>query len=372
MIIKNLTLQNFRNYDSLDISFCPQINIIYGNNAQGKTNILEGIYVLCLTKSHRPYVDNRLLKINTNYLKIKGSFDEKILDKKMVITIDEKGKRLEVNNQKVNKINKYIENSSVIIFYPEDLNLIKGSPQERRRYLNIEMSQLYKDYLINLNDYNKLLKMRNDCLKKLKLNLSVDLSYFNIITNYLADRADIIYNLRTKYFDALNEYCTKIYKKISKYDNFKVVYKPNVCEKNISYKETLLNLFKENYKEEIRVGNTLYGPHKDDYYFYIGEKNLKDYGSQGQQRIAILTHKLSEIELFKKLKNEKPILLLDDVFSELDEIKKNLLLEYINNNMQVIITTTDLNNISKDILDKSNIYQIDNGKLISMEENYGK
>lgn len=363
MILKNLELINFRNYDKINLQFSKNLNIIYGDNAQGKTNILEGIYVLCLTKSHRPYVDDNLIKKEKEFLKITGSFESKILDNKQSIIINDKSKSLEINNQKIKKINEYIKNSNIIIFYPEDLNLIKGSPGDRRRYLNIELSQLYNDYIINLNDYNKLLKIRNDCLKKLKLNLSVDNSYFNIITNYLIEKSELIYNTRIKYFNKINEICLSIYKEISGYDSFKIMYEPNFIPKK-NYQEEMKKEFKERYLEELKNGSTIIGIHKDDFHYEIDDSNLKELGSQGQQRMAILAHKLSEIKLFEEEKNEVPILLLDDVFSELDDKKKNLLLKYIDKNMQVIITTTDINNINKKIIESAKLFKIKNGNLI--------
>lgn len=368
MIIKSLELVNFRNYDNVFINFSPKLNIIYGNNAQGKTNILEGIYVLCLTKSHRLYVDNNLIKNGCSTTKLNGKFEDKILDKDLKLLITEKGKILEKNNNKIKKINEYVSESNIIIFYPEDLNLIKGSPLERRRYLNIELSQLYSEYMINLNNYNKILKIRNDLLKKLKNNIQIDLNYFFIITDYLIDKSIIICQLRKKYFEEINKYCEKIYKKISGYDNFRLIYKPNIDIEQEDLKIYLIDYFRKIYNDEIKLGTTLIGPHKDDYYFELNGINLKEYGSQGQQRMAILTLKLSEIEIFKDLKKEKPILLLDDVFSELDDNKKNLLLKYIDDDIQVIITTTDLDNINNKILEKAKLFEIQNGKIINIRE----
>lgn len=368
MIVKKLELINFRNYDNVLIEFSPNLNIIYGNNAQGKTNILEGIYTLCLTKSHRLYVDNNLIKNGTNFTRLNGSFDDGILDKNLKLIIDEKGKLLEKNNNKIHKINEYVSESNIIIFYPEDLNLIKGSPLERRRYLNIQLSQIYNEYMLNLNHYNKLLKIRNDLLKKLKNNLYIDNNYFKVVTESLITKAINIFNFRKNYFEEINKYSNKIYEQISNYKNFKLIYKPNIDLDNENINQYLISLFKEKYNDEVRSGTTLIGPHKDDYYFELDDVNLKELGSQGQQRMAILTLKLSEIEIFKNLKNQKPILLLDDVFSELDDIKKNLLLKYIDEEMQVIITTTTLDNINKKILDKAKLFEIENGKIKSIKE----
>ena len=370
MIIKNLELYNFRNYDKLNIQFSKKINIIYGQNAQGKTNILEAIYTLLLTKSHRLNSGNNLIKKNESFTKLIGYFENGKLDNVLNLVIDDKGKHLQKNNNDIKKINDYINEANILIFYPEDLNLIKGSPGDRRRYLNIELCQLYKDYVILISDYNKLLKMRNDCLKKMKLGINIDLSYFNILTSYFIERAIKIYKIRKEFFDNLNSYCEQIYKKISKYEHFKIVYKPN---NEIDDKDLLLNEFKKIYDDEVKYGMTMIGPHKDDYEFYLDNNNLKETGSQGQQRMAILTFKLSEINIFEQMKKDKPILLLDDVFSELDDMKKNLFLNYINDGMQVIITTTDLKNIKKEILCKAKLFEIENGMVKKvMEENYGK
>lgn len=363
MIIKKLNLTNFRNYDNLEIEFNKKINIIYGNNAQGKTNILEGIFVLCLTKSHRLYVDSNLIKHNQEFTNLIGIFENKPIDDVKKLSINNSGKKLELNNNHVKKINDYIINSNIIIFYPEDLNLIKGSPQERRRYLNVELSQLYNNYIIYLNDYNKLLKMRNDYLKKIKFNENVDLNYFSILTNYLIQRSVSIYEIRKKYFEDLNKIIGDIYYEISGYKDFKLIYKPSVNLDSNDVQKTMLEEFKKRYNDEVRLGTTVIGPHKDDYYFTLDNNNLKENGSQGQQRMSIIAYKLAEISLFKNIKGEKPILLLDDVFSELDDIKKNLLLKYIDDDFQVIITTTDLKNINENILKKAKLIKICDGKI---------
>lgn len=365
MVIKKIELNNFRNYTDEIITFSPKLNIIYGNNAQGKTNILEGIYTLLLTKSHRLNANNNLIKLGETYTKIVGIFDSNLIDTTLKLVIDENGKHLEKNNSNIRKISDYISSSNIIIFYPEDLNLIKGSPLDRRKYLNIELSQLYKNYIVILNDYNKLLKIRNDLLKKLKIGLNVDLSYFNILTNYLIDRILKINEIRKEYFNNLNNYAPNIFEKISGYKGYKISYKPNI---NLETKEELLQEFKKIYNDEINAGVTLIGPHKDDYEFYLGQNNLKDIGSQGQQRMGVLAMKLSEIKILENIKNDKPILLLDDVFSELDDNKKNMFLNYIKEGMQVIITTTDLKNINKNIIKQAKLIEIENGKLKSIVE----
>ena len=361
MFIKSIYLNKFRNYDQLKIDFKNGINIIVGENGQGKTNLLESIYVLGLTKSHRSFIDNNLVKEGESKSIIQGIIEKENISTKYEIEIGN-NKVLKIDNDKIKTITDYISNINIIIFYPDDLEIIKGSPNLRRRYVNMEISQLYSSYMTILNDYNKLLKMRNDYLK----NNYIDDNYLNIITNYLIEKATQIIIMRKKFIDRLNEIVPKIYEDISELSNFSIKYKcciklEDYNEKNIV--EKLKNMSEELKNAELKYKTTLFGPHKDDIEFYLNNYNLKLYGSQGQQRMAILALKLAEIEIFKKYKNTLPILLLDDVFSELDDKKKNNLLNYINENIQTIITTTDINNINNNIVEKSNIIEIFNGNL---------
>ena len=367
MYLKNLKIQNFRNYDTLNIELNKNLNIIYGKNGQGKTNLLESIYVLAMTKSHRSYIDNNLIKVNKKFFKINGNLYIDKIKTKLEIMYDNKNKILKLDNNEIKKISNYISKMNIIIFYPDDLNLIKGSPSERRKFLNSEISQLSGEYLIILNDYYKLLKMRNDYLK----NNNIDLNYLDILTNYLIEKAIIIYKMRKKFIDKLNEKITSIYKNISNLDNLKINYKTSFNIKNydkIELKKQLKCEFNKIRKKEIKNKITLIGPHRDDLEFLIDYQNLKIYGSQGQQRMAILAIKIAEIEIIKKYKDNYPILLLDDVFSELDKIKKNNLLKYIEKNIQTIITTTDLTNISKKIREKAKLIKIENGKIVEVKK----
>ena len=362
MHISSLKISNFRNYDLLKLDLNPNMNIIIGNNGQGKTNLLESIYVLGLTKSHRSFIDNNLIKQNEKICKIKGDLVKNDMISKLEIVLENKKKNLKIDNNNINKNSDYISNMNIIIFYPEDLELIKGSPSSRRRFLNLELSQLNSNYLIILNDYNKLLKMRNDYLK----NSYIDQNYLNILTDYLIEKAITIYKLRKKFIDKLNNNVEKIYYDITKLKKFNIKYKSSIELDDLSYdnlKTKLEEKFIDMKNQELKLKTTLVGPHRDDLEFYLDDLNLKNYGSQGQQRIAIIALKLGEIDIFKQYKENTPILLLDDVFSELDEKKKNNLLKYINDDIQVIITTTDINNINKKVIKNSKIIEIENGKV---------
>lgn len=371
MIIENIFIKNFRNYTTLELSFDKGINIIYGKNAQGKTNLLEAIYVLALTKSHRSSIDNNLIKNNEDKSKIIGNF---ILDKissKFEIILEKKEKRYYIDSDIIKKTSDYISKINIIIFYPEDLELIKGAPNTRRRYINLELSQLYSNYYKILNDYNKLLKMRNDYIKSMVSVKSIDYNYFNVLTNYLIEKSIIIMRYRKKFIDKINEKCEKIFFNISKIHHFNIKYENSLEIQNYKeedLKDIFINKFAQLKEKEIRYKTTLLGPHRDDFIFYIDNMNLKNYGSQGQQRLAVLSLKLSEVELFKKYKGKYPILLLDDVFSELDINKKNNLLFYIKNNIQTIITTTDLTNIDKSIKEHAKLIEIDDATIKKIEE----
>ena len=369
MYIKKIKLHNFRNYNSLNITLTKGINIIYGENAQGKTNLLESIYVLGFTKSHRNFIDNNLINNNSEYLTIEGIVNDKT-DNKLNIYIDSNSKILKCNNKIIKKISDYISILNIIIFYPDDLEMLKGSPILRRKYINLELSQLYSNYYVLINEYNKILKIRNEYLKKLNKKQVIDKKYIEIITGYLIDKSISIYKMRNKYITKINEYCSKIFNDIMGIEGFNIVYKPNIninLEDN-KIKEYLIQEYNKKINYDIKNCVTSIGPHKDDIEFYINDKNLKYYGSQGQQRVAVLALKLSEIEIFKKYKQSTPILLLDDIFSELDDKKKNNLLKYISKNIQTIITTTDLKNLDNKLIKKSKLFNIKAGEIKKIKE----
>lgn len=370
MFIETIKIKNFRNYQNLDLSFNKGLNIIYGNNAQGKTNLLESIYVLGLTKSHRSFIDNNLINNESSEAVISGKIFNNKIPSNLEITISD-SKKLKIDSQKITKLSEYISKMPIIIFYPEDLELVKGSPSIRRRFLNLELSQLYSTYYNILNDYNKLLKMRNDYLKKIANKEKYDQNYLDILNEYFIDKGILIYRMRNKFINKLNESSPNIFKSITGLEKFNIKYKTSIEVNNKTNEEIKVefkNKLEKLYNSEIKFRATLVGPHRDDIEFYINEDNIKNFGSQGQQRIAILSVKLSEIDIFKNYKNTTPILLLDDIFSELDNKKKNNLLKYIKNNIQTIITTTDLNSINKKIIAKSKLIQIDNGCIKKIKE----
>lgn len=367
MILRKIKLVNFRNYKNFNISFQKNINIIIGDNAQGKTNILESIYTLALTKSYRTTNDSNLIRLNQEKFIIIGETKDEKVFKKLSLELYKGNKVAKINDNTINKISDYIGNLYVILSSPDDLQMIKGSPSERRNFLNIEISQLSSNYIKKYNEFNKILKMRNDYLKLLYTNSLCDYNYLDILTDNLIDREVEIYIERNNFINRINKYITDIYKNITGIKDLKIVYETNVEFNNFEFAE-IKNVLKEKYRKnqqrEIAMGMTLYGPHRDDFTFTIEGNDIKIYGSQGQQKLAFIALKFSEIPIFEEKTGTKPIILLDDIFSELDKTKKNKLIQYIDNDYQVIITSNDTKDISKKILKDANIFKIQDGKII--------
>jgi DNA replication and repair protein RecF len=360
MQIQELKLLNFRNYDKMTISFHSHLNIIYGPNGSGKTNLVEAIYVLALTRSFKQINDKTLIKNGTNLTKLEGVINNKYQTTyKVIITPD--GKKVKVDNNKITKISDYISKINIVLFNPNDLKMVKDTPSIRRKYLNIAISQLSVSYLKKLNDYNKLIKLRNAYLKKMYLNGNSLESYLNVITEKLIDLGMDIYAARCKYLELINKNIGDIYKKIVGNGNLQVFYNSDFKDKT---KEELIKLYKKNLQKDLSFGKTNLGVHHDDFVFNLDDLELKDYGSEGQQKNAVIAWKFSEISIFKSEKNVLPILILDDLLSELDILKIKNILALIDKDVQTFITTTEIEKISSLLMDESyqKIY-IQNGRL---------
>ncbi len=369
MILKKIKLVNYRNLVKQEIEFSKNINIFIGDNAQGKTNLLESIYFLALTKSYRTN-DSNLINKDSLSLKIKGDIRDSGVLKSLTVELSEDDKKVRINNNIVNKISDYITNLNVILVSPEDINILQGTPQERRNFLNIELSQISKNYIKKYNEYNKILKIRNNYLKMCYGNLNTDNRYLDSLTENLIEREIDIYQERNNFINLINKNVSKIYKDIIGIDNFKVIYENNIDFDNFDkeyLKEKITKKYKDSLNKEIENGMTLYGPHRDDIKFLIGEDDIKIYGSQGQQKVAIIALKLSEIPIFKDITGSNPIILLDDLFSELDVKTRNKLIKYIDEDIQVIITTNDTKGLNKKFIDSSKIFNVIKGKIIEKE-----
>ena len=360
MFLRKIELKNFRNYENLKLEFNKNINIFIGDNAQGKTNILESIYVLAVTKSHRTSKDLYLLKENSLFTKIIGEVEEDIKNKYEVL-INKEGKRVSINDNPLKKVSNYLSNINAIMFCPDDLEIIKGSPLNRRSFFNVEISVFNNEYVRYLSDYNRLLKTRNEYLKE---NDKFNKEYFDILTDKLIDLNIKIYLERKKFIEKINKYIVDIYKNISGKDNIKVYYDSFIDDDDENnLKRQLQDKFDRLINNELFNKITLLGIHKDDFSIYIDNVKINNYGSQGQHRLAILCLKLAEIEIYRKEYNKKPILLLDDIFSELDKNKKENIINYIEKDLQVFITSTDLDNIDKKIVENSDIFIVKKGNV---------
>lgn len=367
MKISKINLINFRNYSKITISLGQNMNVFVGDNAQGKTNILEAITILALTKSHRVGVSPNIIMFNKAKCSISGNVRKNKVITKLNVEITEDTKKLSINNTNIRKVADYISNLNIIVFTPDDLEIVKGSPNVRRNLLNIQLCQLSREYLKVYNEYNKLLKTRNEYLKILFNNSLGDINYLDVITDKLIEKAIFIYQKRKEYIDLININIDKYYKEISGDNGVSVKYITNVIFDDYEYetiRKKLKHTFKKNYMKELNYGMTIYGPHRDDLYFEYKNNDLKYFGSQGQQKLAILSFKLSEIPIFKDITGDLPVLLLDDIFSELDIKKRNKLLKLISlDDVQSIITTTDLRNINKKYIDEAFIYHVKSGNV---------
>lgn len=367
MVLKNIDINNFRNYTSLSLDLNPRLNIFVGENGMGKTNILEAIYFLAITKSHRNSVDKKMIKQDDFLSKIKGKVKYlNRLDQNLEINLSELEKKVKIDNNEIKKLSDYISNLNVVLFSPETIELLKGSPSVRRKFLNVEIAQINNKYLKQLNLYNKLLKTRNEYLKTISNSKFVDEVYFDIITERLIDCAVYIYQQRNSFINQINKYIELIYTQIAKNKNLRLKYLTSLANfDDEKIKEYLKTKFTISFKNEVEQKTTLFGPHRDDFIFVMNDKDLKSYGSQGQQRIALLSLKLAEVKIFREVTKENPILLLDDIFSELDKFKKKNILEYIDEDIQIILTTTDIN---KKNLHNATIFSVKEGQVLKYEE----
>ncbi len=359
MKIDSLSLMNFRNYETLNISF-GDLNIIYGLNGSGKTNIIEAIYTLALTKSFRINNDKVMIKKGKIKAKIKGNVLKNGDENTFGVEISNDGKVVTINGEKQDKVSDYVSRINVILFNPSDTRLIDESPSERRKMLNIEISQIYKEYLVILTNYQRILKQRNFYLRGMYVNGSYTNTYLDILTKKLIEYGSIICKYREKFVDNINKYIASNYEKIFGSGTLKIRYVSTFKNKS---EDDLIKRYKDNYQKELSVGKTLEGIHHDDIVFVLDNNNLKEWGSEGQRKNAIISFKLAEINVINEIKGYYPILILDDLFSELDKEKVTNLLGMLDRNVQTFMTTTDLKNISKKIIKDAKKFKVNDGIL---------
>lgn len=349
--IKSLKLNNFRCFKSISLEFKPNINILIGNNGCGKTSIVEAISYLCLGKSFKGIKDKDVLKINEDFFNIISVIVEKE-ESRIVVGYDGKQKRIRNGEIIYKSLSEHIGKYKLLSFCPDDLEIIKGNPNNRRRFIDVFISQCDSLYLKSLAEYKKILKMRNEFLKSI-INNQYDKVYFDVLNEKLVKNAEIIINIRKKYFDLLNKYIYVVSSSlINPNTSIKLVYEPDVID---------VNDIKKAYNIDLCNGVSTRGPQKDDFVVLFNDKNASTYASQGQIRLCILAMKLAIYEMFRK-KDENIFIILDDVFSELDKEKQIYLMNYIKNVGQVFITTTEIDKIPKQLIDSSNIIEMKDGE----------
>ena len=354
-----LKVYNFRNYESLSLKFSPKLNIIYGKNGSGKTNVVEALYVLALTKSFRTKDDLNIIKKGEISTRIEAKVITDSVNDYQII-INEDGKKVKINNIQELKLSNYISNINIVLFQPDDQMLLKLAPSVRRKMINIEISQLNKEYINYLNDYNRILKQRNFYLRELYINGNASREYLNILTKKLIEYGKKIYDMRKDFIDKINEYINISYHNIFESGELKIKYISDYNKKN---EEELFNIYNKNYNKEIILGKTSLGIHHDDIVFLLDNQNISEWGSNGQRKNAIFAFKLAEIEVFKSETGNYPILILDDLFSALDNNKIKNIVKLLNNSIQTFITTTELERIDDTLLSNAKLFNVTYGNI---------
>lgn len=357
MFIKKLMLINYRNYKSLDINLEKNVNVFIGDNAQGKTNILEAMYYCGFAKSHRTSKDKELVNWNEDVAYLSLSIGRDRLDKRIEISILKNGKKaIAVNSIKIKKIGELFGIFNVVMFSPEDLKIIKESPGIRRRFIDMEICQFNNKYYYNLVQYNKVLNERNIVLKN--RNLSSEM--LDIYDQQLVSFGEYIIKSRIEYIAKLNFYGEKIHRDITmQKENIEFKYLSPIKDFD-DIKSNFYNLLVKNRNRDIERGISSIGPHRDDFSVFINNIETKSYGSQGQQRTAVLTMKFSSLRILKEVTNEYPVLLLDDVLSELDFNRKKYILSSIGD-IQTIITCTGVSDIEEYLDSNYKIFKVNDG-----------
>lgn len=363
MIVESLKLQNYRNYEYLNMNFDEKINIIYGDNAQGKTNILESMYVCATSKSHRGSKDREIIRFDNDESHIKVNVKKNDMNYRIDMHLKKnKPKGIAVNGIPIKRAVELFGILNIVFFSPEDLNIIKNGPSERRRFIDMELSQLDKIYLDCLINYNKVVNQRNSLLKEYAFSGREDIiSSLDIWDMQLVKYGNDVIKSREKFVKEINDLVKSIHTKLSgDREQLEIIYEPCVKEKDF---ESELVRVRD---RDLKFKCTNIGPHKDDMCFLINGMDVRKYGSQGQQRTAALSLKLAEIELVKQIIHDTPVLFLDDVLSELDSRRQNFLLDSIGN-IQTMITCTGLDEFINNRFSINKIFKVVNGTVSSME-----
>jgi len=363
--LERIFTDNFRNLSRREIAFHPHLNIVLGQNAQGKTNLLEAVYLLALASSHRTSKDQEMITWDKEYFFVKGEIERK--DQVFTVSVGcrEGRKRIRFNESPLERVRDLLGRVMVIFFGPDDLRLVKGSPQERRLFLNREISLLYPLYYDYLQRFKSVLNQRNNLLKELAQKRGSEEILEPWDAQFAASAAWII-KRRIDFIEELTPLVKKHYFSISgEHNALELKYAPSLTmdlkSSEKDWETGILSALKRRREEEVRRGITLVGPHRDDLEFRLGGQEVKNFGSQGQQRTVVLALKIGQVEFINKKAGERPILLLDDVFSELDGYRQKALLDLISGDIQSIITTTDSN--FKGLSIAGHIYSVSCGEI---------
>lgn len=352
-----MKLKNFRNYELLSLGFDKSTNIFYGDNAQGKTNILEAVYLSGTTKSHRGTKDKDMIQFGANESHIETIVEKNGIKYQIDMHLKKNSpKGIAINKIPIRKASELFGIINIVFFSPEDLNIIKNGPGERRRFIDLELSQLDKVYLNNLSNYNRIVNQRNHLLKEIDYNKGA-LETLDIWDMQLIQYGNKIVERRQKFIEEINKIISNIHKKLTgNREDIKIVYEPS--NGALSFEQALL----KNKEKDLRIKSTSVGPHRDDIAFLVSDIDIRKYGSQGQQRTAALSLKLSEIELVKQSIHDTPVLLLDDVLSELDKHRQNYLLDSIHD-IQTLITCTGVDEFVNHRFSINKVFHVQNGQV---------
>ncbi|MBF0714314.1 DNA replication/repair protein RecF [Gemella sp. GH3] len=379
MKLKNLNLLYFRNYDFININLHPSLNILVGDNANGKTNIIESIFFLSLGRSFRTKKDTECIKFGEEATCMSCTLQNNHTEKDIMLAISQKGKNAKISGIKKSKLTDFVGELNIVLFSPEDLQLVKGSPSLRRDFIDREFYQISRIYHKYSLTYKHLLKQRNTFLKEMRKNRNDEVSkmYLETLTLQLSKLAIYITKERVNFIKRINSFAYDTMLNISdNKEKLRIIYKSSVMDElrlnNIESSEfnenKLTEAMMKKMHDDINNGSTKIGIHHDDLIFFLNDKDAKKYASQGQQRSIVLSLRLAEIYFLKEKTGEYPILLLDDVLSELDKNRQEKMLSIINNDVQTFITTPSVNELTKDLLDNSIVFRINNG-IISKDMN---
>lgn len=357
--VNSLKLKNFRNYDFLNVEFDGSTNIFYGNNAQGKTNILEAVYLSGTTKSHRGSKDRDMIRFGEDESHIEIVVEKNGISYQIDMHLKKNSpKGIAINKMPIRKASELFGIVNLVFFSPEDLNIIKNGPAERRRFIDLELSQLDKVYLNNLANYNRIVNQRNRLLKELSFGGKKELSdTLEIWEMQMVQYGERLIARRKEFVAQINEIIAKIHQKLTGgKEGLQIIYEPSTGD--LPFEQAL-----KRYRDrDLRMKSTTVGPHRDDIGFLTGDMDIRRYGSQGQQRTAALSLKLSEIELVRLATHDTPILLLDDVLSELDKHRQNYLLDSIHD-IQTLITCTGVEDFVNHRFSINKVFHVQNGQV---------